>query len=274
MVAIVMKDLLEAGVHFGHQTRRWNPKMSKYIFCERNKIHILNLQKTVQELKKAHKFVSGVASEGKPILFVGTKKQACDVIETEAKRCGTFFVSSRWLGGILTNFLTIRQSVNRLKELDKMKEEGILKLLSKKEASRREKERIKLEQSLKGLKEMDSLPGVVFIVDTVREAVAVAEANKMKIPVVGVCDTDADIDLIDHIIPANDDAVRSVKLITTVMADAVAEGKSVYESQQPAETTSAGLEVSEDELSKEIKFDANTDSVETPEGKGKGNDRK
>jgi small subunit ribosomal protein S2 len=232
MVAIMMKDLLEAGVHFGHQTRRWNPKMSKYIFCERNNIHILNLQKTVQELKKAYKFVVDTAAEGKPILFVGTKKQASDVLETEAKRCGAFFVANRWLGGILTNFATIRQSVNRLKELDRMKEEGIFELLSKKEASRKEKERKKLEQSLKGLREMDSLPGAMFVVDTVNEAVAVAEANRMKVPVVGICDTDADIDRVDYIIPGNDDAVRSVKLITTMMANAVLEGKNAREASR------------------------------------------
>lgn len=237
MVSIMMKDLLEAGVHFGHQTRRWNPKMSKYIFCERNNIHILNLQKTVQELKKAYKYIVDTAATGKPILFVGTKKQACDVIEAEAKRCGAFFVSNRWLGGILTNFMTIRQSVNRLKELEKMKEEGIFKLLSKKEASRREKEMAKLEQSLKGLKNMDTLPAMIFIVDTVKEAVAVAEANKMKVPVVGLCDTDADIDVIDYIIPGNDDAVRSVKLVCAIVADAVVEGRTIYKaSQKPAAT--------------------------------------
>jgi small subunit ribosomal protein S2 len=255
MVAIMMKDLLEAGVHFGHQTRRWNPKMSKYIFCERNNIHILNLQKTVQELKKAYKYVADMGATGKPILFVGTKKQACEVVMSESIRCGAFYVAHRWLGGILTNFATIRQSVNRLKELDRMKEEGIFKLLSKKEASRREKERAKLEVSLKGLKEMDKLPCMIYIVDTVKEAVAVAEARKLKIPLVAICDTDADVDLIDVVIPANDDAVRSVKLITTLMADAVAEGRASLKPKKSPETAAAGLEMSEGELTSEVKFE-------------------
>jgi len=231
-----MKMLLEAGVHFGHQTRYWNPKMSKYIFDERNRIHIIDLQKTVKELKKAYKFIAETAANNKGILFVGTKKQAKTIIETEAKRAGAFYVSEKWLGGTLTNFNTIRKSVARLEELNEMKKNGIFELLSKKEASHREKERIKLEKLLTGIRDMKELPGAVFIVNPVIEKTAVSEARRMKIPIVAICDTDADPDLIDYVIPGNDDAVRSLQLFISVIADAVIEGKSNLNKEQKEET--------------------------------------
>ncbi|MFN3966080.1 MAG: 30S ribosomal protein S2 [Endomicrobiia bacterium] len=260
MSQITMKALLEAGVHFGHQVRKWNPKMAKYIFGERNKIHIIDLQKTVRELKKVYKFVRDIAAKGEPILFVGTKKQAVEPIETEAKRCGAFYVSERWIGGTLTNFATIRRSVARLKELEKMKEEGIFKLLSKKERSKREKEMKKLEQALSGIKEMDRLPGLVFIVDPVEENVAVREARRMSIPIVAICDTDADPDFIDYVIPGNDDAVRSIKLFCSIIADAVLEGKeSIDTKQEVSEQTEQYPEtgISKEELEKEIELTEN-----------------
>jgi len=224
MANISMKALLEAGVHFGHQTRRWNPKMAKYIFGTRNKIHIIDLQKTVKELKKAYKFVRDSVGEGKTILFVGTKKQAQSAIKEEALRCGAFFVCVRWLGGTLTNFETIKRSIARLNELDRMKTEGIFKVLSKKETSRLGKEHAKLEKSLEGIKNMKELPGLIFIIDPSEETTTVLEGRKLGIPIVAVCDTNCDPDLIDHPIPGNDDAIRAVKLFCSIVADAVLEG--------------------------------------------------
>ncbi len=260
MAQITMKALLEAGVHFGHQVRKWNPKMAKYIFGERNKIHIIDLQKTVKELKKVYKFVREVASKGEPILFVGTKKQAIEPIETEAKRCGAFYVSERWIGGTLTNFSTIRKSVARLKELEKMKKEGIFDLLSKKERSKREKEMKKLEEALSGIKEMEKLPGLVFIVDPVEEEVAVREARKMSIPIVAICDTDSDPDCVDYVIPGNDDAVRAIKLFCSIIADAVLEGKESVDKKQQEVITEEIRQypetgISTEELEKEIKLE-------------------
>jgi len=230
MATISMKALLEAGVHFGHQTRRWNPKMSKYIFGSRNNIHIIDLQKTVKELKRAYRFVCEITSQGKKMLFVGTKKQAREIIQQEAIRCGVYYVTERWLGGTLTNFETIRKSTNRLNELDRMKTEGIYKVLSKKEASRWEKERLRLEKVLSGIKEMIELPRVVYLVDPVRGDTVVAEARKMEIPIVAVCDTDADPELIDYPLPGNDDAIRAIRLFTSIIADAVVEGKEILAS--------------------------------------------
>ncbi|MCL2798681.1 MAG: 30S ribosomal protein S2 [Endomicrobia bacterium] len=232
MANITMKALLEAGVHFGHQTRRWNPKMAKYIFGTRNKIHIIDLQKTLKELKKNYKVVRDFVSEGREIIFVGTKKQAQQPVKEEALRCGAFFVSERWLGGTLTNFETLKKSIARFREIEKMKEEGVFRLLSKKEQSQIEKERLRLVKSLEGLKEMSKLPGVMFVVDPHEEATAVSEARKLGIPVVAVCDTNCDPDLVDHVIPGNDDAIRAVKLFCSIVADAVLEGKGVTEKKE------------------------------------------
>jgi len=222
---VTMKQLLEAGVHFGHQTRRWNPKMAPYIYMERNGIYIIDLQQTVKKFEEAFDFVRSVVSEGKTILFVGTKKQAQETIKDEATRCGMFYVNQRWLGGMLTNFKTIRKRVYRLKELEKMEEEGAFELLPKKEVARLRAEREKLERFLRGIKDMDELPGAVYVVDPRKEKIAVAEARKLKIPVIGIVDTNCDPDEIDYIIPGNDDAIRAVKLITSKIADAVLEGK-------------------------------------------------
>ncbi|MDR0617226.1 MAG: 30S ribosomal protein S2 [Endomicrobium sp.] len=238
MATITMKALLEAGVHFGHQTRRWNPKMAKFIFGTRNKIHIIDLQKTLKELKKNYKVVRDFVAEGKDIIFVGTKKQAQTPIKEDSLRCGAYFVSNRWLGGTLTNFETSKKSIARYKEIEKMKEEGIFKLLSKKEQSKIEKERVRLEKSLEGLKNMSALPGLMFVVDPHEESTAVLEARKLNIPVVAICDTNCDPDLVDFPIPGNDDAIRAVKLFCSIIADAVLEGKGITEKKDEVQSTS------------------------------------
>ena len=221
-----MKQLLETGVHFGHQTRRWNPKMKKYIYGERNGIHILDLEKTVELIENdAYPFVVEQVKEGKSVLFVGTKKQAQDAIKEEAERCGMFYVNSRWLGGTLTNFKTIRSRIDRLNKLNNMEKMGEFDLLPKKEVAKLKAERDKLEENLGGIKEMRGLPGVIFIVDPDQEDIAVMEARKLHIPIVAITDTNCDPDLIDHVIPGNDDAIRAVKLISSVIADAVIEAK-------------------------------------------------
>ncbi|MDR2709415.1 MAG: 30S ribosomal protein S2 [Elusimicrobiota bacterium] len=233
MATITMKALLEAGVHFGHQTRRWNPKMSKYIFGTRNKIHIIDLQKTLKELKRNYEIVKDYVANGRDIIFVGTKKQAQNPVKEEALRCGAYFVCDRWLGGTLTNFETLKKSLAKYKELEKMKKDGSLDLLSKKEQSRLEKHRLKLEKSLEGLKDMTRLPQLMFVVDPHEEATAVAEARKLHIPLVAVCDTNCDPDLVDHPIPGNDDAIRAVKLFCSIIADAVLEGKGLLQKNAP-----------------------------------------
>jgi len=220
-----MKQLLEAGVHFGHQTRRWNPKMAPYIFMERNGIYIIDLQQTVKKFDEAYEFIKSVAAEGQGILFVGTKKQAQETIREEAVRCDMFFVNQRWLGGMLTNYKTIRKRVVRLKELEKMEQEGAFEVLTKKEVAKLLNERERLERFLGGIKNMDKLPGAVFVVDPRKEKIAVAEARKLNIPVVAIVDTNCDPDEIDYVIPGNDDAIRAVKLISAKIADAVLEGK-------------------------------------------------
>jgi small subunit ribosomal protein S2 len=220
-----MKQLLEAGVHFGHQTRRWNPKMAPYIFTERNGIYIIDLQKTVRKIDEAYLFLRDIAMEGKSILFVGTKKQAQESIEQEAKRCNMFYVNKRWLGGMLTNFRTMRTRVDRLNAIDRMEKMGQFEQLPKKEVIKLQHEREKLEGNLGGIREMKKLPGALFIVDPRQEAIAVAEARNLKIPIVAIVDTNCDPDEVDHIIPGNDDAIRAVKLIAGKMADAVLEGK-------------------------------------------------
>lgn len=225
MSVITMKGLLEAGVHFGHQTRRWNPKMAEYIFTERNGIYIIDLQKTVKMVEVAYNFVKEVAAEGGEILFVGTKKQAQEAIEAEAKRCGMHYVNQRWLGGMLTNYKTIRKRIDRLHELGKMEEEGIFDVLPKKEVIQLNHERERLEKFLGGIKDMDRIPDALFVVDPRKERIAVNEAKILGIPVVAIVDTNCDPDEIDYVIPGNDDAIRAVKLLTETMANAVLEGK-------------------------------------------------
>lgn len=225
MAVVSMKQLLEAGVHFGHQTRRWNPKMAPYIFTERNGIYIIDLQKTVKKVNEAYFFIRDIAIEGKPILFVGTKKQAQESVETEAKRCGQHFVSNRWLGGMLTNFKTIRTRIEKLESIEKMEETGEINLLPKKEIVKLMHEKEKLEKNLGGIRNLNEKPGALFIVDPRKERIAVSEAHKMGIPVVAIVDTNCDPDEIDYPIPGNDDAIRAVKLIVSKMADAILEGK-------------------------------------------------
>jgi len=233
--SVSMKELLEAGVHFGHQTRRWNPKMKPYIFGSRNGIHIIDLQKTVSLFATAYDFLVRTVADGYPVLFVGTKKQAHDAIVEESERCGMFYVVNRWLGGTMTNFQTIRKSVSRLKELETMKNDGTINRYTKKEAMRLEKELVKLEKNLGGIKNMDELPGAVFIVDPKKEHIAVSETRKLGIPLVAIADTNCDPDDIDYIIPGNDDAIRAIRLICSKMADACIEGHNLAEERLRAE---------------------------------------
>ena len=225
MSVISMKQLLEAGVHFGHQTRRWNPKMSRFIFTERNGIYIIDLQKTVKKVEEAYNFMKEVAETGKPVLFVGTKKQAQEAIKEEAERCGMYFVNERWLGGMLTNYKTIQTRIKKLRELEKMEEEGVFEVLPKKEVIKLNAEKEKLEKYLGGIKDMPELPGAIFVVDPRKENIAIQEAHRLGIPVVGIVDTNCDPDELDFPIPGNDDAIRAVKLITGAMATAVIEGR-------------------------------------------------
>ena len=225
MSVITMKQLLEAGVHFGHHTRRWNPKMSEYIYTERNGLYIIHLAKTVDKIDEAYAYAKEVAASGKNILFVGTKKQAADAIKEEAERCGMYYVNVRWPGGMMTNFKTIKKSIHRLNTLTKMSEDGTFDMLPKKEAAALNKEMIDLEKNYGGIKTMTELPAAVFIVDTKKEANAVKEAKKLGIPVIAIVDTNCDPDDADYIIPGNDDAIRAIKLISSVLADAVIEGK-------------------------------------------------
>ncbi|HEY0826968.1 MAG TPA: 30S ribosomal protein S2 [Bacilli bacterium] len=231
MAVISMKQLLEAGVHFGHQTRRWNPKMDRYIFTERNGIYIIDLQKTVKKVEEAYNFVKSIAAVGGTLLFVGTKKQAQDSVAEEARRCGMFFINQRWLGGTLTNFQTIQKRIDRLKSLEKMEEDGTFSVLPKKEVILLNKEKLRLEKFLGGIKGMNKLPSALFIIDPRKERIAVAEARKLGIPIVGIVDTNCDPDEIDYVIPGNDDAIRAVKLLTAKIAEAV------IESHQGEQTT-------------------------------------
>jgi len=224
---ITIKELLEAGVHFGHQTKRWNPKMKKYLFGERNGIYIIDLQKTLRKFQEAAEFITQIAADGLPIVFVGTKKQAAPVIEEEAKRCEQFFVSHRWLGGTLTNFQTIRKSVNRLRQIEEVEAKGELERLTKKEGMKLQRERQKLERSLQGIKGMDRLPGAIFVIDTKKERIAVREARRLGIPLVAVVDTNCDPEEVDYPIPGNDDAIRAIRLMASRMADAIMEGRAM-----------------------------------------------
>lgn len=261
LAVVTMKNLLESGVHFGHQTKRWDPRMKKFIFAERNGIHIIDLQKTITSIKESYEVVRKTVHEGKPVLFVGTKKQAQAAVEREAKRCGMFFVNNRWLGGMLTNFTTIKKSILRLKKIEKMEIDGTFESLTKKEIARLNKERSKLEKNLGGIKEMKELPGVIFVIDTRKEAIAVAEAQRMGIPIIAIVDTNCNPNGIDYPIPGNDDAIRAITLFTQIIANAVIEADNEI-----------GLEVietmSEDELSMEI--DATTQKAKDKEKEEEG----
>ena len=257
MAVISMKELLEAGVHFGHQTRRWNPKMKPYIFGARNGIHIIDLQKTVRLFKVTYDFIVRTVSEGYSVLFVGTKKQAHDSIIEESERCGMFYVVNRWLGGTLTNFQTIRKSISRLKELENMKNDGSINRYTKKEILKMEKELFKLEKNLGGIKDMDELPGAVFIVDPKRERIAVREVRNLCIPVIAIADSNCDPDEIDFIIPGNDDAIRAIRLICSKIADACIEGHDLAEERLKAEA----------EL---LKAQGEAEAEVTPSGEGEG----
>ena len=238
MAIVSIKQLLEAGVHFGHHTRRWNPKMAEYIFTERNGIYIIDLQKTIKKFEEAYMYVRDVAAQGGTVLFVGTKKQAADAIREEAERCGMYYVNVRWLGGMLTNYKTIRQSINRLNSLEKMQEDGTFDMLPKKEVIGLQGEIEKLEKFLGGIKDMKKVPAAMFIVDPRKERIAVAEAKKLNIPIIAIVDTNCDPDDADYIIPGNDDAIRAIKLISSVMADAVIEGRQGEQTTE-AETVEA-----------------------------------
>ncbi len=263
MSTVTMKELLEAGVHFGHETKRWDPKMKPYIFGARNGIYIIDLQKTVQLFKEAYQFIRDVASKGEYILFVGTKKQAQETIAEQATRCGMFYVNHRWLGGMLTNFQTIKRSIDRFNQLEAMKNQEIYQLLPKKEILEMEKERAKLERSLGGIKNMNRLPGALFVIDPKKEKIATREARKIGIPSVGIVDTNCDPDDVDYVIPGNDDAIRAIQLFTTKIADAVIEGKQLYEKQLQLEGAKEEKElVPEVEASKEIEVEESMEDEE------------
>ena len=242
MPGIAIKDLLEAGVHFGHQTKRWNPKMKEYIFGERNGIYILDLGKTAKKFREAEEFVTNLAASGKTVLFVGTKRQAQDVISEEAQRCGMYYINQRWLGGLLTNFTTIQRSLGRLRDLETMVTDGRYDTLSKKEIARNEKEKRKLLKNLEGIRHMSRLPDTIFVVDTRKEKIAVDEARKLKIPVIGVVDTNCDPDEVDFVIPGNDDALRAIRLFASKIAEAVTSGRGVREAKMAEEANAQAEE--------------------------------
>jgi len=248
LAKVSMKQLLEAGVHFGHQTRRWNPKMKNYIFTERNGIYIVDLQKTVKLMDVAYNYVRDLVAEGGSIIFVGTKKQAQDSIQTEAERCGAHYVNHRWLGGMLTNFATIRGRIDRMLQLEEMEVDGTFERLTKKEVLELRREKDKLHKFLSGIRNMKKLPDAVYVVDPRKERIAVAEARKLDIPVIAIVDTNCDPDEIDYLIPGNDDAIRAVKLITSVMADAVLEGKQISEEEEAPEESESLEEAAAEEI--------------------------
>jgi small subunit ribosomal protein S2 len=235
LTGIALKDLLEAGVHFGHQTKRWNPKMKAYIFGERNGIYIIDLAKTAKLFREAEQFTTNLAADGRTLLFVGTKRQAQDAVAEEAQRCGMFYVNQRWLGGLLTNFATIQRSLARLRDLEAMETDGRYDTLSKKEIAQLEKEKRKLQKNLEGIRNMSRLPDALFVVDTKKEKIAVDEARKLKIPVIGVVDTNCDPDEVDYVIPGNDDALRAIRLFASRIADAVTSGRGMRESAHAEE---------------------------------------
>jgi small subunit ribosomal protein S2 len=243
----LMKNLQEAGVHFGHETKRWNPKMKRYIFGEKNKVYIIDLEKTQNALLKACEFLQKTAAEGGSVLFVGTKKQAQEIIKEEALRCGMFYVNQRWLGGMLTNFQTIKKSIKRLEDLEQMKEDGRFDKISKKEASQLNKEAFKLNKNLEGIRSMNGRPKVMFAVDSKKEEIAIKEARKSGIPIVALVDTNCDPDLIDYPIPGNDDAIRSIKLVTGIIADSIMKGRQAFAAGKAKEAAQAAAETAEGE---------------------------
>lgn len=247
MASITMKELLEAGVHFGHQTKRWNPKMKQYIYGERNGIYIIDLQKTLRLFKEATQFVTDLTAQGKIILFVGTKRQAQDAIAEEARRCNMFFVNQRWLGGLLTNFLTIQKSIKRLKELDATATDGRYEVLPKKEITRLERERTSLEKNLSGIKDMPRLPDAIFVIDSNNEQIAVAEARRLGIPVVAIVDTNCDPDFVDYVIPGNDDALRAIRLFTSKISESAIEGQAAMRDANSAKQASKDQAAGDDQ---------------------------
>lgn len=263
MNQVTMKDLLSAGVHFGHQTSKWNPKMKPYIFGARNGIYIVDLQKTVKMAQRALEFLRDAASEGKTIILVGTKTQAKDVVKEEAVRSGSYYVTSRWLGGFMTNFQTIKKGMERLEEIEKMKTDGIYDLISKKEVSKLEKEREKLADTFSGIRGMKKLPDIMFVVDPSHEEIAVSEAKRMGMPVVGLVDTNCDPDPVDYIIPGNDDAIKSIKLFATFVADAIIEGRSIHE--EKLRSGELSNEVEENKTEEKTTKTARTSNDETAE---------
>jgi small subunit ribosomal protein S2 len=276
LASITMKELLEAGVHFGHQTKRWNPKMKQYIFGERNGIYIIDLQKTLRLFKEATQFVTELANQGKNILFVGTKRQAQDAIQEEALRCGMYFVNQRWLGGLLTNFSTIQKSIKRLKELDSMATDGRYELLPKKEVTRLERERKALEKNLAGIKNMPGLPDAIFVIDSKNEEIAVAEARRLGIPVIAIVDTNCDPDFVDYVIPGNDDALRAIRLFASKVSDSVVEGQQMAKEPRSAKgeetdeaeaatgTNGPSGHMRERTHAKRVEAGADGENVETP----------
>ena len=252
-MVVTMKELLESGVHFGHQVKRWNPKMKKYIFGQRNGIYIIDLQKTVKMFETAYNFVKDISANGESILFVGTKKQAQDVIIEESQKSLSFYVNQRWLGGMLTNFKTIKQGIGKLKKIEKMKEDGTYELLTKKEVAKHEHERTRLDKNLSGVKDMNKLPGAIFVIDPKKEAIAIAEAKKLGIPIVALVDSNCDPDGIDYVIPGNDDAIRSIKLLSSKISEAAAEGKSILNKK---------LEEAEAKAAEEARIAAEAKAVE------------
>lgn len=263
---VTMRQLLETGVHFGHQTKRWNPKMKRFIFGERNGIYIINLQKTMAQFREACEFIQNVCSQGANVLFVGTKKQAQQAIEEESARAGMYFVNHRWLGGMLTNYVTIRQSVNRWEKLESLRNEGGYERLSKKEVQRLEKERMKLERNLRGIRHMEDLPGAVFVVDTKKEYIAVNEARKLGIPIIAIVDTNCDPDDVDLPIPGNDDAIRAIRLITSQIADSAIAGKEIYAKTSKAPVADKPV-VTEAEMKAPAKTDTRKKAAKAPEAK-------
>ena len=268
MSAISIKQLLEAGVHFGHQTRRWNPKMKPYIFGQRNGIHIVDLQTTLRLFKEAVEFLTDMSSRGKTLLFVGTKRQAQESISEEAQRCGMYYVNNRWLGGLLTNFVTVRNSIKRYKDLEEKRADGFYEKLSKKEVARLERERKKLEKNLRGIRDMDRLPDALFVVDSNRESIAVQEAAKLNIPIIAVVDTNGDPDYVDYVIPGNDDALRAVRLFSSVAADAVLAGRGLFEAERSAEKAEA-MVAAKAEPTPEAKAEPTPEAKAEPEMKAK-----
>ena len=241
-MVVTMKELLEAGVHFGHQVKRWNPKMKKYIFGQRNGIYIIDLQKTVKMFETAYEFIKDISANGETVLFVGTKKQAQDVIIEESQKSLSYFVNQRWLGGMLTNFKTIKQGIAKLKKIEIMKEDGTYELLTKKEVAKHEHERTRLDKNLSGVKDMNKLPGALFVIDPKKELIAIAEAKKLGIPIVALVDTNCDPDDIDYVIPGNDDAIRAIRLISSKVSEAAAEGKSILNKKNEEEAAKAAAE--------------------------------